>query len=75
MNDLIINLCKLIADNAQTTENIRIMKAHEDFLPWLIFSERLDALKQYCLIGDLQGIEKSLLELVSGYAPDRRENK
>jgi len=62
----------LIADNPQTTDNVRIMKAHEDFLPWPIFSERLDTLKQCCLEGDPQGIEKALVELVSGYVPDTR---
>lgn len=62
----------LIADNPQTTDNVLIMKAHEDFLPWPIFSERLEALKQCCLEGDLQGIQKSLVELVSGYVPDTR---
>lgn len=62
----------LIADNPQTTDNVRIMKAHEDFVPWPIFSERLNALKQCCSEGDLQGIEKTLVELVSGYVPDTR---
>lgn len=62
----------LIADNPQTTDNVRIMKAHEDFVPWPIFSERLDALKQSCSEGDLQSIEKMLVELVSGYVPDTR---
>ena len=62
----------LIADNPQATENERIMKAHEDYLPWLVFGERLKVLKEYCVTNNQQQIEVVLKELVSGYSPDTR---
>jgi FlaA1/EpsC-like NDP-sugar epimerase len=62
----------LIADNPQSTDNERIMKAHEDFLPWPVFSERLSSLEKYCSLNDRQGIEANLKELVSGYIPDAK---
>ena len=62
----------LIADNPQATENERIMKAHEDYLPWPAFCERLKVLKEYCAKNNQQQIEVVLKELVSGYSPDKR---
>ena len=62
----------LIADNPQATENERIMKAHEDYLPWPVFCERLKVLKEYCAKNNQQQIEVVLKELVSGYSPDKR---
>ena len=62
----------LIADNPQATENERIMKAHEDYLPWPAFCERLKVLKEYCAKNNQQQIEVVLKELVSGYSPDTR---
>lgn len=62
----------LIADNPQSTDNERIMKAHEDFVPWPVFSQKLDKLGEYCSTGDRQSIEAVLKELVSGYIPDSR---
>ena len=62
----------LIADNPQSTDNERIMKAHEDFLPWPVFSEKLSRLEKYCSLNDRQGIEATLKELVSGYIPDAK---
>jgi FlaA1/EpsC-like NDP-sugar epimerase len=60
----------LIADNPQNTENERIMKAHEDFLPWLSLSVKLDLLGKHCTNVDLLNIQADLRELVSGYAPE-----
>lgn len=62
----------LIANNPQATENERIMKAHEDFLPWPKFSEKLDVLQRCCTSGNHEKIEGLLRELVSGYIPEKR---
>lgn len=62
----------LIADNPQTTDNERIMKAHEDYLQWPVFCEKLGSLEKYCFLNDRQKIEAVLKELVSGYIPDVR---
>lgn len=62
----------LIANNPQATENERIMKAHEDFLPWPKFSEKLDFLQRCCISGNHEKIEGLLRELVSGYIPEKR---
>jgi FlaA1/EpsC-like NDP-sugar epimerase len=60
----------LIADNPEQTQNKRIMKAHEEFIPLSEFTSRLDALKGYCQARDLHGIQSILLASVSGYVPD-----
>ena len=62
----------LIADNPQSTENERILKAHEDFVPWPIFSEKLHILSECCATDDRPKIEAILKEMVSGYIPDVR---
>ena len=61
----------LIADNPQSTENSRIMKAHEDFLPWSAFSQKMEMLKQACETSNFIEIESILVNLVSGYIPDK----
>lgn len=62
----------LIADNPLATDNQRIMKAHEDYLPWPVFCEKLNNLEKYCSLNDRQKIEAALKELVSGYIPDAK---
>jgi FlaA1/EpsC-like NDP-sugar epimerase len=62
----------LIADDPLATDNERIMKAHEDYIPWPVFCEKLKALKEYCATNNQQQIEVVLKELVSGYSPDTR---
>jgi len=61
----------LIADNPQQTDNPRIMKAHEDFIPWNVYLEKLTTLRSACDRGDFANIESMLIELVSGYSPDK----
>ena len=61
----------LIADNPQQTDNPRIMKAHEDFIPWNAYLEKLIILRSACDQGDFVKIESMLIELVSGYSPDK----
>ena len=59
----------LIADNPMVTDHPKIMKAQENFLPWLQLQERLNHLELACDASDLRTIEVLLKELVSGYTP------
>lgn len=63
----------LIADNPQSTDNPRIMKAHEDYLPWVAFAQKMDDLQKACEQDDFVVIESILVDLVSGYVPDKRK--
>jgi FlaA1/EpsC-like NDP-sugar epimerase len=59
----------LIGDNPQPTDHPKIMKAHEEFLPWgelQIELEKLNLALQAC---DAQLIRSSLKTLVPGYQP------
>lgn len=60
----------LIGDNPKPTSHSRIMKAHEDFLPWSVLVEKLNALKTALDINDVGVIRQILQQLVSGYAPN-----
>jgi FlaA1/EpsC-like NDP-sugar epimerase len=57
----------LIGDNAKPTPHPRIMKAHEEFLPWPVLMARLGQLENALAANDLSAIEALLTELVSGY--------
>lgn len=59
----------LIGDNPQTTSHPRIMKAHEDFLPWAELEDKLRTLQVALDINDVGIMRKLLLQIVSGYAP------
>lgn len=61
----------LIADNPQSTDNPRIMKAHEDYLPWQVFAQKMDDLQKACEQDNFFVIESMLVDLVSGYVPDK----
>ena len=65
----------LIADNPQNTDNPRIMKAHEDYLPLNLFMQKLDALKASCDQDKSLEIESMLVSLVSGYSPDKGKSE
>ncbi|WP_050467306.1 polysaccharide biosynthesis protein [Herbaspirillum chlorophenolicum] len=60
----------LIGDNPKPTSHPRIMKAHEEFVPWNLLEEKLDALKTALDINDVGVIRYILQQLVSGYAPN-----
>lgn len=60
----------LIGDNPEATSHPRIMKAHEDFLPWPELVDRLDALVQAIGNNDVASLRALLLDLVSGYSPN-----
>lgn len=59
----------LIGDNPEPTSHPRIMKAHEDFLPWAVFEEKLNALQRALDVNDVGVVRQMLQQLVSGYAP------
>lgn len=61
----------LISDNPQQTQNRRVMKAHEDFIPWPMLAAKLNILNEHCATTDLLNIQNDLMELVSGYAPEK----
>lgn len=59
----------LIGDNPKPTSHPRIMKAHEDFLPWADLKQRLNALEVALNVNDVGVIRLMLQQLVSGYTP------
>lgn len=60
----------LIGDNPKSTSHPRIMKAHEDFLPWTILKEELGKLQSTLDTSDINAIRRTLEALVSGYRPN-----
>ena len=59
----------LIGDNPKPTSHPRIMKAHEDFLPWAQLEEKLAALRLAIDTNDVGVLRRLLEQLVSGYVP------
>ncbi len=57
----------LIGDNPTPTEHPRIMKAHEDFMPWAELQTQLQHLQQAALSEDVQAIKTVLLRCVHGF--------
>ena len=57
----------LIGDNPTATEHPRILKAHEDFMPWPELSAHLDQLQQAADSEDVQSIKATLKICVHGY--------
>ena len=60
----------LIGDNPEATGHKRIMKAHEDFVPWAQLAPVLVDLRHAAVHNDEQVMKKILLQLVHGYAPE-----
>ena len=60
----------LIGENPQSTSHPRIMKAHEDFLPWPALQEKLQALELALNINDVSIVRRMLEEIVPGYTPN-----
>jgi FlaA1/EpsC-like NDP-sugar epimerase len=60
----------LIGDNPLPTSHARIMKAHEDFLPWAELQSKLVLLGVALDTNDVPMIRKQLKDLVPGYQPD-----
>ena len=59
----------LIGDNPKPTEHPRIMKAHEEFIPWAEFEARLNALEIALNVNDVGVIRLMMQQLVAGYTP------
>jgi FlaA1/EpsC-like NDP-sugar epimerase len=57
----------LIGDNPQPTAHPRIMKAHEDFLPWSGLQQELEQLNLALDASDTQHIRAALKKLIPGY--------
>lgn len=59
----------LIGDNPKPTVHPRIMKAHEEFLPWAEFEAKLTALEMALNVNDVGVIRLMMQQLVAGYIP------
>lgn len=59
----------LIGDNPKPTSHPRIMKAHEDFVPWGELEAKLHALEAALNVNDVGVIRLMMEKLVSGYTP------
>ena len=59
----------LIGDNPKPTSHARIMKAHEEFIPWAELAGKLDALEMALNVNDVGVIRLMMQQLVAGYAP------
>ena len=61
----------LIGENPQSTTHPRIMRASEEFLPWPVLQDKLNALDVLLTDNDPDSIKALLQTLVSGYQPHR----
>ncbi len=59
----------LIGDHPEPTDNPRIMKAHEDFLPWPTLESHLHTLEEAANNNNLPAIQQVFKTCVQGYAP------
>jgi FlaA1/EpsC-like NDP-sugar epimerase len=59
----------LIGDDPKPTQHSRIMKAHDEFLPWPLLQEQLQALGLALGVNDVPVIRGMLQQLVQGYEP------
>jgi FlaA1/EpsC-like NDP-sugar epimerase len=59
----------LIGDDPIPTSHPRIMKAHEDFLPWSALEEQLRPLEAALHANDVGAIRAILKRVVTGYTP------
>jgi len=59
----------LIGDNPVPTSHSRILKAHEEFIPWVDLEGKLKALEVALHVNDVGVIRLMLEKLISGYTP------
>lgn len=59
----------LIGDNPEVTQHSRIMKAHEQYLPWSQLQSKLDELGLAMRVNNVPVIRTMLQQLVCGYQP------
>ncbi len=60
----------LIGDNVIATRHPMIMSANEEYLPWDVLKQRLDALRGAIAADDYVTVRQLLRDTVSGYTPD-----
>ena len=60
----------LIGDNPQPTQHPRIMKAHEEFLPWPELQTKLTELMQAVESNNVPALRAQIQALVPGYQPE-----
>jgi FlaA1/EpsC-like NDP-sugar epimerase len=60
----------LIGDNPLPTVHARIMKAHEQFIPWVDLEPKLNELAMSLDTNDVNGLRLIMQNLVCGYTPD-----
>lgn len=59
----------LIGDNPKPTSHSRIMKAHEEFIPWADLEANLNALEMALNVNDVGVIRLMMAKVVAGYTP------
>ncbi len=59
----------LIGDNPRHTSHPRIMKAHEEFIPWADLENKLNTLQMALEVNDVGVIRQMMQQLISGYTP------
>lgn len=59
----------LIGDNPKPTSHSRIMKAHEEFIPWADLEAKIQALEMALNVNDVSVIRLMMEKLVTGYVP------
>ncbi len=59
----------LIGDNPKSTSHSRIMKAHEEFIPWAELEDKLKSLEMALNVNDVGVIRLMMEKLVAGYTP------
>ncbi len=59
----------LIGDNPKPTSHSRIMKAHEEFVPWAELEGQLKSLEMALNVNDVGVIRAVIVQLVPGYTP------
>jgi FlaA1/EpsC-like NDP-sugar epimerase len=59
----------LVGDNPKPTSHSRIMKAHEEFIPWSELEDKLKALEMALNVNDVGVIRLMMERLVTGYTP------
>ena len=59
----------LIGDNPKPTSHSRIMKAHEEFVPWAELEGKLKSLEMALNVNDVGVIRLMMEKLVAGYTP------
>jgi len=64
----------LIGDNPAPTVHPRILKAHEDFVPWPEFRADLEQLQRAVAANDTAALRAILLKHVSGFTPDAQDS-